>query len=93
MSKIRKTLGLDRVGIKRLFGFKELQIWLDRLVVVLDENYSLQRDFIQGGTAAETPNWIIRESNAADVTAGEARAVGNLIVVNKATGSKFEHES
>lgn len=93
MSKIRKTFGLDRVGIKRIFSFKELQIWLDRLIVTLEENYKLQRDVVRGSTAAETPNWFIREANAADVTAGEARAVGNLIMEHISTGTKYELEA
>ena len=57
MSRLRKTLGIDRVQIKRLFTFKELQIWLDRLAVILEENYRIQRDAVQGNTGAETSNW------------------------------------
>ena len=93
MSKIRKTLGIDRVGIKHIVNFKILQIWLDKLVVVLEENYSLQRDVVQGGTAAETPNWFVREANATDVTDGNATAVGNLIVTHKVNGMKHEFEA
>ncbi len=98
MANIRKTLGIDRVGIKRITRFTAndgtgLQEWLDRLIVVLEENYKLQRDVVLGSTAAETPNWFIREANAADVTANEAKAVGNLIVENKVTGSKYEFET
>ena len=93
MSKLRKTLGIDRVGIKRLFTFKAIRIWLDKLVVILENNYRLQRDVVQGGTAAETPNWLIREATAADVTANEARAVGNLLIEHKTNGTKFEHEA
>lgn len=93
MSRLRKTLGIDRVGIKRIFDFEALQLWLDRLSVILDENYRLQRDVVQGGTAAETPNWLIREANATDVAAGEARAVGNLIMEHKTNGTKYELEA
>jgi len=93
MSHLRKNLGIDRVGVRKIFDFKSLQLWLDKLVVILDENYKLQRDVVQGVTAAETPSWFIREANAADVTAGEARAVGNLIMEHKTNGTKYELEA
>lgn len=93
MSKLRKTLGIDRVELKRVGTFEQLRLWLERLAIILEENYKLQRDVVQGGTAAETPNWLIREANAADVTAGEARAVGNLIMLHKTNGTKYELEA
>lgn len=86
-------MGLDRIGIKRIVDFKTLQSWLERLALILEESYSLQKDVVEGGTAAETPNWLVREANATDVTNGEARAVGNLIVLHKTTGTKFEYEA
>ncbi|MCK5613403.1 hypothetical protein KAR91_66650 [Candidatus Pacearchaeota archaeon] len=92
MSDVRKTIGLDRAGIRQINDFGKLRIWLDRLVVTLEENYKLQRNVTQGSTAAETPNWFIREANAADVTANEALAVGNLIVEHKTNGTKREFE-
>ena len=92
MSFLKRKIGLDRPGIKLLFSWKALQIWLDRLVVDLEESYRLQRDVVMGNTAAETSNWFIREATAADVTASEARAVGNLIVEHKTNGTKFEFE-
>ena len=90
MSKLRKSLGIDRVGIKQLFTFNAIQIWLDKMVVILENNYRLQRDVVQGGTASETPNWLIREVTAADVTAGNGTVVGNLIVEHKTSGTKRE---
>jgi hypothetical protein len=93
MSFLPRKLKLDRPGIKVLFSWKALQIWLDKLVVALEESYQLQRDFVMGNTAGETSNWKIREATAADVTANQARAVGNLIVVNKTTGTKWEYEA
>jgi len=53
----------------------------------------IQRDVVQGGTAAETPNWFVREATAMDVTAGNAKAVGNLIVLHKTDGTKYEYEA
>ncbi len=93
MSRIRKTLGIDRVGIRRIVGFRDLRLWLDRLSVILEENYRLQRDVVLGSTAAETPNWFIREATADDVTASQARAVGNLIMEHKTNGTKYELEA
>ena len=93
MSKIRKTLAIDRVGIKRITGFPILQIWLERLAITLEESFSIQRDVVRGVTAAETPNWFIREATAADVTAGVARAVGNLIMEHRTNGTKYELEA
>ncbi len=92
MSKLRKKLGIDRVQIRRIFDFESLQDWLDKLTVILEDNYRLQRDVAQGSTAAETPNWFIRDATVADVTAGDAQSVGNLIVENKTTGTKHEFE-
>lgn len=93
MSGLRKTLGLDRAGIERLSDFPGLKIWLRKLTSDLERSYSLQRNVVEGVTAAETPNWRIREANAADVTAGEARSVGNLITVHKTNGTKREVEA
>ena len=98
MSRLRKSLYLNRSGIKKLSRFQELspgdetglQEWLDKLVVILEENHKIVRDAIIGSTAAETPNWFIREANAADVTAGRAKAAGNLIVIHKTNGTKRE---
>lgn len=93
MSKLRRTLGLDRIGIKRILDFSTLRMWLDRVVMTLEENYRLEREVVMGPTAAETPNWFVREATAADVTAGNARAVGNLIVEHKTNGTKHEFEA
>lgn len=93
MSKLRKTLGIDRVGIERMTTVSEVQDWLRKLAILLEENYRLQLDAFLGSTAAETPNWFIREANTVDVAAGNARAVGNLIFVHKTNGTKFEHEA
>lgn len=95
MTLLRKSLYLDRAGIKNLTKFTAddgtgVQEWLDALCVKLENNYKLQRDAVLGKTAAETPNWWIREATAADVTAGLATAAGNLIVIHKTTGTKRE---
>lgn len=93
MSLLRKTLGIDRVGIKRLRDFPTLQIWLDKFVINLEENYKLQSGVVSDSTAVETTNWLIREATVADYIAGDARAVGNLIVEHKTNGTKHEFEA
>lgn len=47
MSKLPKTLELDRVGIERLKADKTTKDWLKRLVDRLEEIYKLQRDRIE----------------------------------------------
>lgn len=92
MSFIRRKLGLDRIGIKKILTIADVRLYLDRMIVTLEENHKFVRDAIVGSTAAETSNWKIREATAADVTAGEATAVGNLIVIHKTSGMKHEFE-
>lgn len=93
MSKLTVSLELDRIGIERLPVAESVKVWFRKLVDRLEENYKLQRDYVQGATASETPNWFIREANAADVTAGEARVAGNLIIEHKTNGTKREFEA
>lgn len=47
MSKLPKSLELDRLGIDRLPEPKQTKSWLKRLVDRLDENQRLQRDRIE----------------------------------------------
>ena len=83
---------LDEVGIGRLSVKKDSKSWLKRLLRRLDFIYRTMRDQIElGGTS--TQNWEIREATAADVTAGDSVAVGNLIVRHKTNGTKFEFEA
>jgi hypothetical protein len=93
LSELEKSLRLDRVGIGRIVDFSTLRTWLAQTVLKLEKAHRIQRDVTQGSTAAETPNWFIREATIADVTASQARAVGNLIVENKTTGTKHEFEA
>ena len=83
---------LDEVGIGRISVKDDSKNWLKRLLRRLDFIYRIMRDQIElGGTL--TKNWEIREATAADVTAGDAAAVGNLIVRHKTNGTKFEFEA
>ncbi len=83
---------LDEVGIGRISVKDDSKNWLKRLLRRLDFIYRIMRDQIElGGTL--TKNWEIREATAADVTAGDSVAVGNLIVRHKTNGTKFEFEA
>lgn len=92
MARLRRTLGIDRVGIERMATVGDVQGWLRKFAVLLEDNYRLQLDAFLGSTAAETPNWFVREATAADVTAGQARTVGNLLIEHKTNGTKHEFE-
>lgn len=91
MSKLPKSMELDEVGIGRLPVKQETKDWLVRLLRKLDKIYRTQRDVIESG-GMNTDNWEIREAEDADVTAGDAQAEGNLIVLHKTTGTKYEFE-
>lgn len=92
MSKLPKSMQLDEVGIGRLSVKDDTKNWLVRLLRRLDLIYRAMRDQIElGGTL--TKNWEIRESDAADVTAGDSVAVGNLIFRHKTNGTRFELEA
>ena len=92
MSKLAKSMQLDEVGIGRLPVKDDTKNWLTRLLRRLDFIYRIMRDQIElGGTS--TQNWEIREATAADVTAGDSVAVGNLIVRHKTNGTRFEFQA
>ncbi|MEE9354741.1 MAG: hypothetical protein V3U75_04050 [Methylococcaceae bacterium] len=92
MSKLPKSMQLDEVGIGRLSVKEDTKSWLVRLLRRLDLIYRAMRDQIELG-GSSTEDWEIRQSNAADVTAGDSVAVGNLIVRHKTNGTKFEFEA
>lgn len=92
MSKLPKSQELDEVGIGRLSVKKDTKDWLTRLLRRLDKVFRAMRDQIELGGML-TQNWEIRESTAADVTAGDSAAVGNLIVRHKTNGTRHEFEA
>ena len=92
MSRTANTLRLNRSGIETLPVKEEVKVWLRNLVDELDENNKLVRDFLEAGGFA-TKSWRGREATAADVTAGDAAAEGNLITVHKTSGTKREVEA
>ncbi len=81
--QLRGMPGNDRMEIK---GF------MKSLTDKVQNSYRLIRDHMEAGGMA-TANWVVREATAVDVANDEALAVGNLIVVHRDSGSKFEHEA
>ena len=49
MSRLSKTMELDRLGIERLPVKEEVKVWLRRLVDTLEEKYQLMRDSVEAG--------------------------------------------
>jgi len=91
-SKLPKTLPIDKMTLSRVTTVNELQAWLARFVRDLDLLWDDIYDQIENGGAG-TPNWDIKEAKAADVTAGDANAVGDLMVKHKTTGTERLFES
>ena len=56
--------------------------------MVLRGRYSPKSGKVLGSTA----NWVIEEASAADVTAGDAKVAGDLIIKHKTGGTKEELE-
>ena len=92
MSKIKKTIGLDKIGIESLSMPEKDKQYFRQLVGQLEQMHREMKEQAEAG-GASTRNWEIREATAADVTAGSAAAVENLIVRHKTNGTKFEHEA
>lgn len=63
MSRLPKTMELDRRGIERLPVKEEVKVWLRRLVDTLEEKYQLTRDFAEAG-GFQTANWRSKEVGA-----------------------------
>lgn len=84
MSLLPKNLGFDRIGIRRIKDFIVLRRWLDKFVMQLIKAQREDRDAVEAGGAG-TAKWKMKDANAADVAAGRAVKVGNLIFVHRAT--------
>jgi hypothetical protein len=93
MSRLPNATGYDSIGIKKINSFETLREWLERHLDQMELLYRLSHGDITGSTAAETPNWKVREATAADVTAGNAHVAGNLIVIHKTSGTKHEFQA
>lgn len=92
MSRVRKLLTLPQP--EKLEGVIDKKV-IDYLRQLNDEIMIGHRsiyDSIESG-GMSTKSWSVREATAADVTAGDATAVGNLIVIHKTSGMKYEHEA
>ena len=91
MSKLTKTLVLPQPELIKNVD-KGLLNYLRQLTDALHLEHRHIWDFAESG-GASTPNWNVREATAADVTAGEAVAVGNLIIEHKTNLTRREFEA
>ncbi len=85
-------LPIDRSAIRGLKSTADIVQWLETYVRALDGQYAKLRDTINN-FGMGTANWDVREATDADVTASKAQAAGNLIVINKTSGTKHEFEA
>lgn len=92
MSKLPKEWSFDRGAIDRIKNIDDVKRMFTSIIRELDLWYSQIYDQIENG-GMSTPNWDIREATAADVTAGNAKVKGNLIVKHKTSGAKDEFEA
>lgn len=90
-SKVIPRIPIDRSTIENMKTVDDVKQWLRRFIVNLDEWVATIYDNIENGGLG-TPNWNVKEATAADVTAGNAVAAGNLIVEHKTEGTKHEFE-
>ena len=90
MSKLTKNLSLPQPELVKGIP-KELTAYLRQLTDALHMEHRHIYDFAESG-GASTPNWNMREATAADVTAGEAQAAGNLIIEHKVNKTRREFE-
>ena len=92
MSRLPNATGYDKVGVKLINSWPKFQEWMERHLDQMEMLYRLAHGDITGDTAAETSSWKMREATAADVTAGNAHAAGNLIIIHKTSGTRHEFE-
>ena len=62
MSRLSKTMELDRLGIERLPVKEEVKVWLRQLVNTLEEKYQLIRDYAESASLtliSNDGNWRI----------------------------------
>ncbi len=84
-------LPIDRSAIEGIKTVDDVKQWLRNYVTALDKQYAKQLDTINN-FGMSTTNWDVREATAADVTNGDAAAVGNLISIHRTTGTTNEEE-
>ena len=80
-----KNLALDRPGLRSLKTVEDVVRWLIDLVKVLDENHATLVDHLING-GFRTEKWREVQATAADVTAGKADAVGQLMLQHSTDG-------
>ena len=79
----------DLARLRRLKTPGDIIQWLITDTNTLEKYFKLLKDTIDN-SGAGTPNWDFRESTADEVTAGNAHAVGNILIIHKTLGVKRE---
>lgn len=92
MSELGKSISLPTPEQLVPDASPGLKNYLRKLTDALHTEHRHIWNFVESG-GSSTANWNIREATAADVTAGQAQAVGNLIVEHKANGTRHEFEA
>ncbi len=92
MTSVPQLIPFQRGAIDDIQDIDDAKRWLKDFVLQLDTWWISVFDQIENG-GMSTPNWDIREATAADVTAGDAKVKGNLIVIHKTNGARDEFEA
>ncbi len=92
MSLLPKKFAFQQSSINDVKNLDDMKRVFGDFVTEFNRWYGKLYDRIEAG-GMSTSNWDIREATAADVTAGNAKVKGNLIVKHKTTGTDYEHEA
>ncbi len=85
MSRLPDQISFDRIGIDSIKDIDDVKIWLKSFMNEFDRWYAQLFDRIENG-GYETKTWRVKEATAADVTAGKADTIGNLMEQRKISG-------
>lgn len=83
-NKLPSKPQVDTAALRNLKTVADVQQWLINYTTAMDKYHRLLKDTIDN-FGMGTADWDIREANTADVAAGKAETVGNLIIINKTT--------
>ncbi len=87
-----KTFAFQQSSINAVKDLDDMKRVFGDFVMEFNRWYAKYYDRVESG-GASTSNWDFRESTAADVTAGNAKAAGNALITHKTSGTKHEFEA
>lgn len=91
-SLLPKKFSFQQSSINDVKGLNDMKRVFGDFVMEFNKWYPKLYDHIEAG-GASTSNWDFKESTAADVAAGNAKAVGNALIKHKTKGTKHEFEA